>query len=260
MTTWDKAKEAADKPMGSGIFIRLANDGDKFVGAFVGEPHIREIIWEQAKGSYRDMTPADTAANVTPTQRFILNVYVPAEKAMKVFEMNQKTFQGLLGAREKFSFSSWYFEVKRNGKAKDAKTTYQILPETQIDAEGAKAIAACKLHDLKQTKDEGGNADTDLGSHDKAKTNGAHTNGTTAPATPAAPVEEYISPETALAIVTRLKALPKEKVASYLETFAVKTIKTTKKSDEAKALAFVDTLEGKVPAPAAAAPEADPFG
>jgi hypothetical protein len=256
MTTWDQAKTAAEKPMGSGIFIRLADDGDKFTGAFMGDPHIREIVWEQAKGSYRDATPADTKAGTAVTQRFICNVYVPADKAMKVFEMNQKTFQGLLGAREKFAFSSWYFEVKRNGKKGDTKTTYQILPDTQIPADDAKAMAALKLHDLKASKDEGG-GDTDLSSHDKAK-NGAATNGTAGPAAAAAPpAEEYISAETASALVTRLKILPREKVALYLEKFGVTTVKTTKKADAAAASAFVDTLEGKAPA---APEEVDPLG
>lgn len=252
MTTWDEAKKRSDEGAGPGIFIRLADDGDKFVGAFVGEPHLRDLVWDQKTNRYRDITAEDKAAGIKPSPRYILNVYVPAEKALKIYEMNNNTFKAIINVREKFNLTEWYFEVKRNGKKNDTKTTYQILPETKIPNDDLKAIAGLKLHDLKKARDDG-DASTDLNSHDnKGATNGA----AAAPATPAAPTEpEAISAETALAVVTRLKALPKEKVQEYLTTFNVKTIKATRKSDEAKALAFLDTAEGKP----AASPEADPF-
>jgi hypothetical protein len=245
MTTWDEVKKRSEESSGSGIFIRLADDGDKFVGAFVGDPQLRDLVWDNKTDRFRDMTPADIAAGVKPTPRYLLNVYVPAEKAMKVYEASNNTIKALISVREKFPLASWYFEVKRNGKKKDTKTTYGILPETQIPPEDLKAIATAKLHDLKKTRDEG-DASTDLNSHDKGTNGAAHTNGTTAPAAAApAPEAEVISPETALAIVTRLKALPKAKVDEYLKAFGVKTIKTTRKSDEAKAFAFLDAAEGK---------------
>jgi hypothetical protein len=42
---WERARKLADKHANQGsIFVRLANDGDKVVGAFRGEPHAREVI------------------------------------------------------------------------------------------------------------------------------------------------------------------------------------------------------------------------
>ena len=43
---WDQAASLADKHANQGgIFVKLANDGDKVVGAFVGDPHAREVVW-----------------------------------------------------------------------------------------------------------------------------------------------------------------------------------------------------------------------
>ena len=44
---WDQAKGLADKHTnsGSGLFVRLANDRDKVVGAFAGDPYARETHW-----------------------------------------------------------------------------------------------------------------------------------------------------------------------------------------------------------------------
>jgi hypothetical protein len=45
-SAWDRAKEMADRHAGTGgIFVRLANDGDKVVGVFCGEPDAREVHW-----------------------------------------------------------------------------------------------------------------------------------------------------------------------------------------------------------------------
>jgi hypothetical protein len=44
--SWDKARTLADQHASQGgIFVRLANDGDKVVGAFCGEPFAREVVW-----------------------------------------------------------------------------------------------------------------------------------------------------------------------------------------------------------------------
>ena len=46
LNAWESASRLADKHANQGgIFIRLAANGDKVVGAFVGEPFAREVVW-----------------------------------------------------------------------------------------------------------------------------------------------------------------------------------------------------------------------
>jgi hypothetical protein len=258
--SWDTAKKRADEPSGAGIFVRLADDNDKVTGAFIGEPHVRELIWDTKLDRYRDYTPADKAASEKSTPKFALNFFVPAEKGVKIIEMNQKTFQDVCTLKDKYGLDKFFFEVTRHGKKGDTKTTYQILPDAQMTEADLATIKGSKLHDLVKASNAN-DANTDLNSHDAkaAAPNGA-TNGTNgahaaAPAqSPAA--DEFIGTETALAMVTRLKAMPKAKLDEFLARFGIKTIKTIKKSDTDAALAFLDSLEGKAPA---AQVEQDPF-
>jgi hypothetical protein len=247
MTTMDQARKRAEEAGSGGIFIRLADDGDKFVGAFLGGDdgvHVRELVWDKAQDTYRDHTPADEAAGVKPTPKFSMNVYVPAEKCVKVFEMTAPTFKDLCAIKDKYKgLDTYYFEVTRNGKKGNTKTTYRILPETLIPDADKAAIKGMKLHDLKKAANSG-DASTDLSSHEKGTANGA-TNGTAAAPAGAA---EVVDGETALAIVTRLKALSKEKIDAFLVKFQIKTIKALPKASVPAALEMLDTLEGKAPA------------
>ncbi len=249
MSGWDTAQERSKKA-GEGIFIRLADDGDKFVGAFVGEPDVRELIWSEKKGTYEDFDPKVHEGKQS-TPKFKLNVFVPAEGKMKVFEMNNQTFKDVLKVKDKYGLDKWLFEVSRCGKKGDTKTSYTVLPETKIDDTVAKQIAEAKLHDLKKTHDDAADASTDMNSHDKAKA--AATNGTAAaPASTTIPIEE------AQAMVARLKVLPREKLQAFLAKFGVQQVKAIKAGDLAAAKAMLDELEGK-PATSAAAAEVDPF-
>lgn len=40
---WDQAKDMAEQHADS-LFVRLTGDGDKIVGAFLGEPYPREVV------------------------------------------------------------------------------------------------------------------------------------------------------------------------------------------------------------------------
>jgi len=255
MGVWEDAKRRAEEGGGGGIFIRLADDGDKFVGAFLGGDegvHTRELVWDKAADTYRDHTPADTAAGVKPTPKFSMNVYVPAEKAVKIFELTGPTFKDLCAIKEKYhGLDRHYFEITRNGKKGNTKTTYRILPECEIpDADKAmiKGITHTSkplcLHDLAKAANAP-DAASDLNSHDKK--NGAAANGTAGAAAPAA-ASEVVDGETALAIVTRLKALPKDKIDAFIAKFQIKQIKLLPKSSVASALEMLDALEGKAPA------------
>ena len=76
---WDTASRLADKHANQGgIFIRLAANGDKVVGAFCGEPFAREVVWTGER--YETYDPA-VHTDKRPSLRVMLNFFVPAEAA-----------------------------------------------------------------------------------------------------------------------------------------------------------------------------------
>lgn len=252
MSGWDTAqKRAEEHAAGSGIFVRLADHGEKIVGTFCGDPHIEDIVWNKKLERYEEFTKEHAAAGVKPTPRYKINVYVPAEKAMKIWEMNNQTFKDVVKVKEKFGVDKWFFEIERNGKKGNTKTTYSILPDKKIEElDGGvhkEIMAKCPLHDLARAKDD---ESTDMNSHKKDTSSNGST--TAAPAVP-----ETIDAETSSKIIGRLKVLPREKLDEFLKKFGVQQIKGLKKSDLPTAEAFLDAAEGK-PAQAPAAP--DPFG
>ena len=149
-SAWDRAKTIADKHTNAAsLFVRLQNDGDKVIGAFVGEPAARELHWVESK--YEECVGdgcARCAAGQKPTFRVMFNFYVVADDAMKIIEGPTAFFGAVLGIREKYSLDGWLFEVKRLGKAKDPKTTYSVLPEKEIDAATSATIEGALLHVL----------------------------------------------------------------------------------------------------------------
>lgn len=125
--------------------IRLANDGDKVVGAFCGEPFAREVVWT---GERYETYDAAVYTDKRPSLRVMLNFYVPAESAMKIIEGGTAWFKDVVRVRDKYGLGKWLFEIVRHGEPGDRKTTYSILPEEQIDPRMRATIAACPLHDL----------------------------------------------------------------------------------------------------------------
>jgi hypothetical protein len=142
------ATTMADKHANSGgIFVRLANNGDKIVGAFCGGPYAREVVWT---GERYEQFDKNNIAHLgkRPSLRVMLNFYVPAEGAMKVIEGGTVWFKDVLKVRDKYGLDKWLFEIERHGDAGDPKTTYSILPEVKLDDEMRARIAATEPHDL----------------------------------------------------------------------------------------------------------------
>lgn len=133
------------------IFVRLANDGDKVVGAFLGDPLAREVHWngeryEECPGP--ESKCSHCAESKRPSLRVSMNFYVPAEKAVKVIEGGSTWFKDLLKCRDKYGLNRWVFEVKRHRAAGDLKTSYTILPDERLTDEQRGQLAALQLHDL----------------------------------------------------------------------------------------------------------------
>ena len=241
---WDRAKGLADKHSGSGssLFVRLTNDRDKVVGAFVGDPYPREVHWTGEK--YEDCTGEGckqcAESGKKPSLRVAMNFYVLSERALKIIEGGVTWFKDLLKARDKYGLGKWLFEIERHGASGDPKTNYTILPEEKLSSEQVKEIEALQLHDLPKVVQGGGDS---FDSYDKGSTG-----------------EASIDARSASQLVGRLKGLPREAVDTFLEKFSVQRVRDLKASDEKAAAAFIDSLEEKYARPQAeAADEVDPF-
>ena len=237
-TAWESARELAEKHANQGgIFVRLANDGDKIIGAFCGEPYAREVIWTGERyETYDEDNPAH--GDRRPSLRVMLNFFVPAEGGMKVIEGGTTWFKDVLKVRDKYGLDKWLFEIERHGEAGNPKTTYSILPEEKLTDDMRGRIEAAELHDLGQL------ASAEATEPSKSE-----------PAKPkaAGPVDPRVAGE----LVARLKALPRSDVDSFLGKFGVQRVRDLKAADEDAARALLDQLEqARAQVPAG---EIDPF-
>jgi hypothetical protein len=238
-TAWETATSMADKHANSGgIFVRLAANGDKIIGAFCGEPYAREVIWT---GERYEVFDENNSAHQgkRPSLRVMLNFFVPPENAMKVIEGGTVWFKDVLKVRDKYGLDKWLFEIERHGDAGDPKTTYSILPEEKLDDEMRARIAAAEPHDLKSIG--AGNDDSDAkGSASTKKASNA-----------AGPIDPRVAGD----LVAKLKALPRSDVDAFLAEFGVQRVRDLEAKQEAAARAFIDKRLAGQSQPA----EVDPF-
>lgn len=220
---WDQAKQFADKHASTnGLFVRLTSDGDKVLGAFCGDPFVRQVLWTGERyESYDPENPDHRGAGKRPSMRVSLNFFVPSDNAMKVVEGNAQWFKDVCKVRDKYGLDKVLFEIERHGESGDPKTTYTILPDAPIDAELRQRIAAAALHDLAAVV--GGDADRG------------------APEAASGPIAGAAAGD----LITRLKALKRSAVDQFLATFKVQRVRDLKASDEPAARALLGKLEGQ---------------
>jgi hypothetical protein len=234
---WEQTEEMAKKhDADSSTWLKLANDEDKAVVVFLGEPYPREVSF--VDGKYVPADDAVRAAGHKVSLRVAYNVALPETGEVKVLEQGVMFFKDLVRVREKYGLEKWAFEVQRHGAAKDPKTTYSILPERQLTAEERKSFQAVELLDLPKLY---------AGEFEKEPEAEA-----TEPSGP-------IDPKLATAIVTQLKAMPRQAVDRFLEQFEIKRIKDLPAAQWERAKAFVEKLVAEFDAPATSAVEVDPF-
>lgn len=245
--SWDQAKELADKHKGSGDYVSLSNDGDSFVGVFLGEPFAYETVWNEKEEKSEVYDPAKHAGE-TPSLKVAINVFVIKEKGekcnkLKIYEMSTKTFQQVIACREKYGLDNWSFEVKRNGAKGNTKTTYSVLPEEKLEDAQKSALAEIELNDL----DKKTNNRDDKGSKGGGDKKGGGDE-----------AEKAIEETKAMQLVARLKTLPREKLDVFLSKFGVKRVRDLKASQAADADAFLASLAEPAEEPKAKE-EVDPF-
>lgn len=226
---WNQALSLADKHANTtgGLFVRLANHGDKVVGIFVGDPYPREVVWTGVR--YEDYDPK-VHTDERPKLRVLMNFFVPADDAMKVIEGGVGWFKDLLKVRDKYGLDAWAFEVERHGETGNPKTTYTILPDHPITDEERRAIAAQPPHDLAKIA----SGDSDKGKEQNGfDSYEAQKKGNT------------LDPQATMALGTRLKALPPAAVENFLRTFGVQRIRDLKASDQPAAEKLIRALEAE---------------
>jgi len=243
---WDQAQGLVDKHSSGagGLFVRLANTGDKIVGCFVGDPHAREVHWtgERYEECSGDGCSLCAETGKRPSLRVSMNFYLPGERALKIIEGGVTWFKDLLKVRDKYGLDKWAFEVERHGDAGDPKTTYTILPDEKLTAEQREEIAALQLHDLAKSTSGDSSSGGSFDSYDKKASSSS-----------------LIDARIASQLVSRLKALPRDAVDTFLEKFGVKRIRDLKASQKEAAETFVESLEAKHGRGKDESAEVDPF-
>ena len=217
---WNSAKGRIEKHAAeSGVFVRLANNGDAVVGVFCGDPFAREVIWVGDKYEiYDSSNPTHQAAGKRPSMKVAINFFVLPEGEMKIIEGSAQWFRDLLTVRDKYGLENWSFEIKRHGEPKDPKTKYTILPEERIDKQIRERIARADLNDVEAVLLNGGSPKEEA-------------------------ADTMIDASTSVNIIDRMKKMPRDDVDSILGQFGVQRVRDLKASDAEKVLELMDRYQ-----------------
>lgn len=224
MDAWAHAKAEAEKASNGGNFVRLQNDGDKVVGAFVGAPHVKKIHWDGPKSvecTERPDCPGCLAALPART-RMLMNLYVPEVRAMRIMEGNPEWFRDVITLRDKYGFDKWTFEIVRRGAKGDPKTKYMMLPDKEISADLKALIQKTPLLNMAGKPPS------------SATSKGAPLEG-------GAGVDEV----TLRGLADRLRAFEKVDVQAFLEAFQIRRLRELRPADLDDATTYIAQLEAR---------------
>lgn len=224
MSNWKKSEDMFKKhDRAGGLYLKLANDGDKHRVVFLGEPTAEPVVFLENR--YVKATEKLKAEGHRISVRFAINVALYDTREVKVLEQGASVFQSLCRAREKYSLERYAFEIQRHGAAKDPKTTYTILPEHQLSEEEQRVFQSLSLHDLERLHERstGSGGGAVLGSYDRQS-------------------PSLIQPAAAQELVALLKALPREAAERFLQEFRIKRVKDLPAGSLEQARAFVADL------------------
>ena len=217
---WQHTAELARKHSRSkdSLWLKLREDGDRAVVAFVGAPHPREVCF--LDGRYVTFNDELAAAGRKPSLRVVVNVVDPETGELRAFEMSSAVYSTLFELLQKRPADKWAFEVQRHGAPRSPQTTYTVIPERELTTEEQAAFAGLKPLDLPDLCGENKQATPDLNSFDRK------------PPTP-------ISAQDAEDLGGALKALPQDVIRRFCQHFGVTRIKDLPAERVAEAFAFV---------------------
>jgi len=252
---WNDAKKKADEVNTSGMYLKLEDDGDQAIVVWMGEPYAREVIWtgegyldadtDEGK-AYLDNNPKKKASFRCAMNGLVLKKgHADNPKGhkvvnqMQIFENGVNWFNDLCKIKEKYGLGIWAFELQRNGKAKDPKTSYSMLPDTKVaDWDGLADLIKSfesKLHDLADPKGESGSGDS---------------SGSDGGAT--------VSDDQKKELTAKLKPLGREVLNSFLTSFGIEQLKSLPAAKFDDAMKFCAD-NGSAPEPEKEPEEKDPF-
>lgn len=162
MGMYDKVKDEVNASTET-RFLRLEDDGDSAVVAFLGEPFLRTVFWDGDKYATYDEAAKNRGAH--KVVRIAQNVAVceidrSSGKAMmkilgvRIFEQGKRFFKSLIKMDEKFGVESRLFEIERQGSKGSNDTSYMILPVYELDADDRRTLVDLELFDLEKELDE----------------------------------------------------------------------------------------------------------
>lgn len=249
---WDYASKIADRMERSGgNFIKLENDGDKVVGAFIGDPNVEELVWNGTK--YEPFTKKHEAEGKKPSARFTFNFYTVSENGtsiapkVKVFNCTLKTFKTIAKVREKYGTENWFFEIERKGKKGDTDTTYTVLPDEKIDEETKKRLQRALAAHEAFLVDGDDIPEGVLQLHDLRSGGGKREESHEEPARKVVreePREAGGGPKLN-ELRDRLKALPRDVIDTFLDRFDIQSVKELDTRRIGEAFSFVEQAEAK---------------
>lgn len=244
----------------SSIFVRLEDDGDLVVGAFVGDPRIRECHWVGTE--YQDCDGDDCelcARRIRLTAKVMINFYVRDDRMMKVVEGGKAWFANVLKVKNKYGLETRWFEIQRTGAKGDPKTTYTILPDEQLTNADLDEIHAEELHDLYTLGGEDYPTDDDAkpakpvkpAPTKPPKSNGRETRpmALNVPTVPTVVNEEptptSIDEGQLKALVDRLKMLPQETTSAFLTNYGVRRVRDLASRQFKQALGWLESQQSQ---------------
>jgi hypothetical protein len=226
---WQQTEEMAKKhDQSSSTWLKLANDGDKVVVVVLGDPYPREVCF--VDGKYMPFDEKLKSEGHKASLRVAFNAALFDTKEVKVLEQGVVFFKDLMQVREKYGLDKWAFEIRRNGAAKDPKTTYSILPEHQLTPAQQEEFKKLALHDLAAV----------------------YAGAAAEESKPAALIDD----KTAQSITVVLKSLPKEAVERFCKKLGVSRIREIPAAQVQMAVDVLDVLEAEFKPKAV---EVDPF-
>ncbi len=223
---WDALAERADE-LSDSLYFNLEK-GEKAVVVFIGEPHPKEVIWTGDRyvevGSPEGKELLERGKK--PTFKALLNVFIPAEEAIKIFEMSAPTFRILFKLRQKYGLRKYSFEIEKQSKSK-----YSILPDDPLSESERTHMAQLELHNLAEMFPDADDSDFDSYSKEKKDVTAGNV------------PHDMIDSETHEELTTRLKQLPRLAIDRFLKTLGVERVRDLPADKRIEAFEALESLE-----------------
>jgi hypothetical protein len=130
------------------VFFKL-EDKQTVLAAFLGEPFMRAVYWVDGQG-YQPWTEGCGKGKTILTSMNVALIAMvdgkPTVSGLQLCEQSKTFFRSVSKLDKKYGISSKLFEITRDGVKKE--TTYDILPDIDIDASLRMELDALTLFDL----------------------------------------------------------------------------------------------------------------